>query len=36
MITVMVLVFCLLRWEDRPPFLVKTDDLTLGGERGRS
>jgi len=35
-ITVMVLVFCLLRLEERPPFPVKTIDLTLGGERGRS
>ena len=35
-ITVMVLVFCLLRREERPPFPVKTIDLTLGSERGRN
>lgn len=35
-VTVMVLVFCLLRREERPPFPVKTIDLTLGSERGRS
>jgi len=34
-ITVMVLVFCLLSLEERPPFPAKTIDLKLGSERGR-